>query len=377
MGNGITRARLGDGMLAIALAAAGVLGTPAQTWWATEPGRANDWIGYALILAASVIVVLRRRWPIAVLAASAVITSAYLVAGYPMGPILLAFAVAVYTAARHRPLSRSVPVALAALLVLLLHVVTGSAPLADPLDLVPGSMWVVVPFLVGTTVRLAREAGERERAEAVRRGVDNERLRVAQEVHDVVGHGLAAIKMQSDIALHLLGKSPEHAESALRAISRTSSEALDELRATLAVVRNPARSSTGSSREPDPGLGRVDDLGQRMRDAGVAVDIRTSGEPRPLPAAVDLAGYRVVQESLTNVLKHSPAKVANVRIGYHTDAVVIEVSNPVSGVTAVDDGLGIAGMRQRVAALGGSFAAGPVHDGRFEVRVSLPLDGDR
>ncbi len=129
----------------------------------------------------------------------------------------------------------------------------------------------MVPFAIGVTVRVSMDARARDQAELVRQHVDDERLRVAQEVHDVVGHGLAAIKMQADIALHVLARKPEQAEAALNAISRTSTEALDELRATLAVVR---RTDADPALAPAPGLDRLDELRQRMSEAGVDVDLR-------------------------------------------------------------------------------------------------------
>jgi signal transduction histidine kinase len=260
----------------------------------------------------------------------------------------------------------------AALVMLLLHLLTNSAALPGFLGVGPASAWLVVPFAIGVTVRLTREAVVRERAEAIRQRVDDERLWVAQEVHDIVGHGLAAIKMQADVALHLLAKKPEQAEAALDAISRTSSEALDELRATLAVVR---RAETDSTRSPTPSLGRLDELQGRMRQAGLHVDVEISGDPGVLPAAVDLTGYRIVQESLTNVLRHSGADRASVTVRYEAGAVHIAVTNPVNGVPSGGGGSGIQGMRQRVEALGGEFVAAPTADGRFEVRASLPTEG--
>ncbi|MER7083505.1 sensor histidine kinase, partial [Saccharopolyspora kobensis] len=226
---------------------------------------------------------------------------------------------------------------------------------------------VAVPFAIGSVLRVQREAAERNRAEQLRQRVDDERLRIAQEVHDVVGHGLAAIKMQADVALHVLAKKPEQAEVALEAISRTSSDALDELRATLAVVR---RSDVRT-----PGLARLDDLLQRMREAGLAVELSTAGQPRQLPPVVDLTGYRILQESLTNVLRHTSDKRAEVSVEYAEDAVVLTITNPLSGPGGGGGGLGLPGMRQRVASLGGEFTAGPTADRRFTVHARLPTGG--
>jgi signal transduction histidine kinase len=356
---------MGDIALAVALA---VVGGAAAAHVAV-PG--DGW-AFAMVVLTALVLVVRRRWPLVTLAAATVLTSAYLILGYPYGPILFSFLVAVYTVACHLPLSRSAPASLAALAILLTHLLTNRTPLPGFLGLVPASAWVAVPFAIGVTVRLSRESIARARAEALRQHMYDERLRVAREVHDVVGHGLAAIKMQADVALHVLPRKPEQAEIALTAISRTSSKALDELRATLALLRRPG---SDSRRSPVPGLARLEDLRQRMGDAGVEVHLDTTGSPRALPAAVDLAGYRVVQESLTNVLRHGEAKLASVRVGYDTDAIVIAVSNPVSHVSSRGDGLGIPGMQERVTSLGGEFTAGPTPDGRFEVRATLPTGG--
>jgi signal transduction histidine kinase len=216
---------------------------------------------------------------------------------------------------------------------------------------------------------MTAESLERNRAEAIRQRVDDERIRMAQEVHDIVGHGVAAIKMQADVALHVLARQPEQAEAALRAISNTSAQALDELRATLAVVRRPAAEA---ERTPTPGLGQLRDLCDRMSDSGVSVRLETTGMPRPVPDRVGLVAYRVVQEALTNVLKHSDATAALVRVRYVTGHLVLLIDNPGGGADPPGEGLGIAGMRSRVEDLGGTFTAGPTAAGRFRVRAALP-----
>jgi signal transduction histidine kinase len=264
-------------------------------------------------------------------------------------------------------LSQSAPASFLVLLALFAHLFTNQAALDGVVGLAPATAWVVVPFALGTTVRIYRENQARERSDAIRQRVDDERLRVAQEVHDIVGHGLAAIKMQADVALHVLAKKPEQAQTALEAISRTSGNALDELRATLAVVRR-----TGDdTRAPTPSLARLSELLSRMEDAGVRVAFSASGSMRPLPEVIDLTGYRVVQEALTNVLRHSGADRADLAVRYETDAVTIVISNPVNGVPSPGSGSGIPGMRERVVGLGGSFVAGPSAEG-FTVTATLP-----
>lgn len=373
---------LGDVALVGVLLVVGTFGTMGAGH-ISSVDHAVDVRALTLVGLTALTLVVRQRWPVVTLAVATALTATYLLLGYPYGPILFSFAVAVYTVARHLPLRRAATAALPALAIMLLHIFTNDSALPGWLELVPGSAWVIVPFAIGVTVRLAKEATARERADTVRQHAYDERLRVAQEVHDVVGHGLAAIKMQADVALHVLAKKPEQAETALTAISRTSTEALEELRATLAVVR---RYDPDGSRSPVPGLARLEELRNRMSEAGVTITLDVTGPVPDLSAAVDLACYRVVQESLTNVLRHSAAKVATVRVGYETGAVLIVVSNPVSPTPAVTgplpsrgtpiaEGLGIPGMRERVTALGGDFSVGPTPDGNFEVRASIPTAG--
>jgi signal transduction histidine kinase len=366
----LTRSLLGDTALAVVLAVLGVLGT-AGADLRVDTDVPIDGRGYALVVAAALLLAVRRLWPLLTLGLVAVLASAYLVLGYPYGPILISFAVAVYTAARHRPLSTSLPAAGAALAVLLLHLFTSESAMTGFVGLAPGSAWAVVPYAIGSTVRLVQESAERARAEVIRQSVDDERLRVAQEVHDVVGHGLAAINMQANIALHLLPKDPRQAEAALTAISRSSAEALDELRSTLAVVRRDE-----AHRVPAASLDGIEELCGRMRVAGMRVDLETSGIRRSVPPPVGLAGYRVVQESLTNALLHGSAQSATVRLRYDDHAVALAISNPASSANDLGEGLGITGMQQRVASVGGDFSAGPTPDGLFEVRALLPTGGD-
>lgn len=356
-----------DVALAGALAVFGVLGTVATDQGSTVD-RPVDALAFALLLVATFGLSVRRLWPLVTLAVAAVATSAFLVLGYPYGPIMLSFFVAVYTVAAHCPLRPAVLSSAAALVILLPHLVTHDSSVPGLLGLVPATAWVVVPFAVGFTVRVSREAKAQAQAETIRDRVYEERLRIAQEVHDVVGHGLAAIKMQADVALHVLSKKPEQAEEALTAISRTSTEALDEVRATLAVVR-----ADEAVRAPAPGLHQLNDLRQRMTESGVEVDLEITGTPRNLPAAAELAGYRVVQESLTNVLKHSAQKRVTLRVTYDAETVTLTISNPAHTVPSGRCGLGIAGMRDRVTSLGGEFSAGPTSDGRFEVHAVIPV----
>ncbi|MET8277567.1 sensor histidine kinase [Micromonospora sp. NPDC005174] len=375
-----------DTMLPLALLVFGVLATDLAG--DNQPGSTPvDAICLALIALAALALLLRRRAPVATLAVVTMATSTYLVLGYPYGPILLAFLFAVYTVAVRLPVRPAALAASGAFVLLVAHVFVSRGPAPGWFGVLPASAWVVVPFAVGVVVRVNRETAARsraeqarERAEQARRQADEERLRIAQEVHDVVGHGLAAISMQAEIALHLLPKRPEQAEVALTAISRTSREALDELRVTLGAVRR------GAEREPVPGLARLPALCDRLAGAGLAVDLRQDGDPRELPAAVDLAAYRVVQEALTNVLRHAGVASAEVTVGYRADELTVEVTDRGVGAASRFDaageldasagqtgGHGLAGMRERVAALGGRLTIGPRPGGGFRVWARLPL----
>jgi signal transduction histidine kinase len=323
--------------------------------------RPVDGVAAVLVAATAAVTLLHRRRPGPALILAAAATSAYLVAGYPYGPILLVFAVSVYAAGRHLPWRPALAWSAAALAILLLHVFTGAGP--GLLGLAPGAAWVIVPFTVGAARRMVADARAREREETERRIADAERLRIAQEVHDVVGHGLAAIQMQADIALHLRDTRPAMAHEALAAISAASAEALEELRATLAAVvpGEPA---------PTPGLARVDDLCDRVRAAGVTVDLTVDGASLPLPPAADLAAYRVLQEALTNVVRHSARPRADVTICHRTAGVDVRITNQAIGALPAD-GFGITGMRRRVEHVGGTFSA-ESSEGTFAVRAVIP-----
>jgi signal transduction histidine kinase len=331
---------------------------------AAPAGRAQplahdvDARAYVLVAVACLVLAVRRRWPGVALAVAAVAISTYLTLRYPYGPSLLAVAVAVYPVVVMWPLRRAAIASAAALAVLLVHLfVWRSEGLVSALvALIPASAWIVVPFAVGTVVRLTRQARSREQSLAARRAADDERLRVAQEVHDVVGHGLAAITMQAEIALHLLPTRPEQAYTAFTAISATSREALDELRATLAVVRqNEPGGSDADARVPTAGLSRLGALTDRIAASGTPVNTAVTGEARALAPAVDLAAYRVVQEALTNVLRHAgPGATATVTIDYDADVLRVTVADTGSGAPA-PEGHGIAGMRERTTALGGTL----------------------
>jgi signal transduction histidine kinase len=358
------RVPLADLVLAVVLAAAGVaiarLIDPHM-----RPGTRLDAWGAVLIVVAALALAVRRRWPIVAVAGSAGATTLYLLLGHSYGPIFVSLGIAVYSVARYCPPRRSAIAAAVVLAALLTHLITNEQVWNQALGGWPSSSWVVVPYAAGLSVRLARQAREQERA----RHVADERIRLAQDVHDVVGHNLAAIKMQADVALHLMRKNPGQAEAALHAISGASGEALGELRAALTELRSDG------GRSPTPGLARLDELGDRMQAAGLRVRIERTGTPRALPGPVDVTGYRVVQEALTNVLRHGPVPQAQVQVRYDEDELMLTVTNPLTPdfpAPQVGRGMGLAGMHRRVTSLGGRFLAVVTADSCFQVTAEIP-----
>jgi len=206
--------------------------------------------------------------------------------------------------------------------------------------------------------------------EQERRQASEERLRMARELHDVLGHHLSLINVQAGVGLHLMDNRPEQAREALAAIKTASSEALREVRAVLGVLRPEEEAAP---RQPALGLDRLDEL---TGSAGLPVTTTVSGAPRPLPAEVDRAAYRIVQEALTNVRKHAGADAkAEVTVSFTPDSLDLSVRNDGAAPPEIGEGSGITGMRARAEALGGSLQAGPQPGGGFLVTASLPVEG--
>ena len=379
-----------DALLAAGLAAFGVVGTLGAV--DNQPtSRPPGAVAWGLLLVASAAVAFRHRRPVAVLGGTAAATAGWLVARYPYGPVFLPLCVAVYTAAASTPRRRFPALAggVGALLVVLvaLGVSDGRERLWDDVpDQLPRLLlaWATlrgVPLWGGWAARVRR----RRAAEEGRRRADEERLRVARELHDVVSHSIAMINFRAGVALHVIDRRPAEAKAALEAIRQGSAGAMQELRAALGVLRDPE----GGSRGAVPGLGQLEELVAGVAGAGRVVELVVEGAPGELPPAVDLTAYRVVQESLTNVVRHAGAAAATVRVAYRPDQVVVEVTD--EGVeSAVADnqqiptgrfagrsdpqirGSGIPGMRERVAAAGGELDAGPRPGGGFQVTARLP-----
>jgi signal transduction histidine kinase len=341
-----------------------------------------DILAYALLLAGPVALVLRRRFPVPVLALVMCVTVLYVLRGYVFGPVFLSTVVAIVAAVSAGRRRESWVVAGGGLAVLC---AIGPFTPVGPFRLSYWNLghavgvltWLVVLLVGAEIVRVRTERADevrRTRAEEGRRRASEERLRIARELHDVLAHNISMINVQAGVALHLMDERPEQARTALSAIKEASKEALSEMRSVLGVLRQVDESAP---RAPTAGLARLDDLVERARVAGIAVRVEVAGEPRPLPAGADLAAFRIVQEALTNVTRHAgPGVTASVRLGYGEDALLIEVEDDGRGAPGdlPPGGNGIPGMRERVLALGGEITAGPRTDGDgFRVRARLPV----
>lgn len=349
-----------------------------------------SWLGYALSVLAALTLAERRRWPLGVFAGTLAIAVVAIAAASPTGAISLPVVVAVYTLAQVDGRRSSVLLALlAGVSLALARGLLQYRGWSDARTAVEPALTLAALFL-GWAVSSHRayiaeiEAramqAERTREEEAARRVDAERLRIARELHDVLAHGIATINLQAGVALHVLDAHPEQIADTLRTIRTTSKEALRELRGVLGVLRDV---DEVEPREPVAGLSQLDRLAEATSRAGVPTQMVISGDRRVLSATVDLAAYRIVQESLTNVLRHAGHSTAYVAITYAEDAMTISVEDDgcgaTNGATATNGhspgtpGHGIVGMRERAHALGGEFEAGPLADGGFRVHARLPL----
>jgi signal transduction histidine kinase len=238
--------------------------------------------------------------------------------------------------------------------------------------------WFLVVLIAAEVARVRRDRViqvERSREEEARHRATEERLRIARELHDVFAHNISLINVQAGVALHLMDQQPEQARSSLTAIKEASRDALRELRSTLGVLRQV---DEDAPRAPAPSLSRLDELTTGATAAGLTVDVRVTGARRPIPSGADLAAYRIIQEALTNIARHSDSSEAAVSVDYGTDALTLVIEDNGRSIPltrSIDEGHGIQGMRERAAALGGELEAGPKSGGGFRVMGRLPLDG--
>ncbi|MFI1418572.1 sensor histidine kinase [Streptomyces sp. NPDC020731] len=341
---------------------------------------ALDPFGRILLFLSGAILLWRKDHPVPVVFGTVAAVLLYAGAGYPYGPVFLTVAVACLSAvvSGHRHAAWAAMTALWAGHVLIAHVLYRWLPPSG--DQAPSwnqeiviATWVVALVAVSELARARREQWARERAErarAARRRADEERLRIARELHDVLAHSISVINVQAGVGLALLDSDPEQARSALTTIKDKSKEALGEVRQVLDTLRAPG----AAPRAPAPGLDRLPELVEQAASAGLTVTVE--GEPPHLPPGADLAAFRILQEALTNVVRHSGSREARVRIERGEGRLRLRVDDdgPATGADAGGSGNGLAGMRERAAALDGTIEAGPRPGGGFRVLAVLPIE---
>jgi signal transduction histidine kinase len=341
-----------------------------------------NWFGYLLLIAGPVALLLRTVYPYTVLLIVIAVTGVYLGAGFRFGPVFASLIVAFLTAAVVGPRWRTYPLPLLGwgAAVWLIPLLRGEDP---PPAIAVGAIaaWLIVLVAVAEGIRqrsavvdarrqrkaaVAREA----RAEQERRATDA-RLSIARELHDVLAHSLSMINVQSSVALELLDDQPERAGPALAAIKEASKQAISDVHSLVTALR----ADNGLPTAPTPGIADLDNLVGTARATGLTVTTSVHGEPRVLPSVIDVAAARIVQESLTNVVRHSTAQNATVTVDYGPDAVAVTVDNDGRPLNASppSGGSGIIGMRERARALGGDLSVRRHPGGGFSVHATIPM----
>jgi signal transduction histidine kinase len=341
-----------------------------------------DLLAYLLLAVGPVALLWRRRSPALVLGVVMAACVVYFALGYPYGPAWLSLVVAIWTAVTAGARRAAWATALLGLAAYFaLAVLLGRVDPATVPEIAAHLGWLLLVLVVAEVAMAGRQrrlAAERTRAEEARRRAGEERMRIARELHDVLAHNISLINVQAGVALHLMDEQPGQSRSALAAIKQASNDALGELRSVLDVLR---QGDEAPPRAPASGLAQLDSLVAGAEATGLNVRARVEGTPRPLPAGTDLAAFRIVQESLTNVTRHAGPATTTVLLAYGDKDLTIQVDDDGRGVEPpsvagipLRPGRGLAGMRERVAALGGELTTGPRPGGGFRVQARLPLD---
>ena len=347
--------------------------------------RTVDTLGFVLALLQTVPLVWRRRAPVAVLAVCTSTMFLYFTLGYPPSFASLGVLLALCTVATYRTRRISIPAALASGGAVLSILVVSTEPMAIDTVLagcvVVGAVWFIGDGLRvkrGQVVLLQHRAVrlEREREEAALRAVIHERRVIARELHDVVANNVSVIVAQSAAAQRVFDVDPEEGRSALNSIEGSGRDALVEMRRLLGLLR------TDDARDPQRGLDDIEALLGQVRETGLPVELIVQGQPRALPAALELSAYRIVQEALTNVMEHAGPARASVTIRYGASSLELTIADDGQGSVARGNAqtgsttYGHLGMRERVGLFRGELRVGPRRGGGYEVAASLPLDPD-
>jgi signal transduction histidine kinase len=334
-------------------------------------GHPPNVLGYVLLIAPALILLVRNRYPLTVFLIVGPVVWMYYASGNPGGPAGVYVIFALFTLSLRRgAIVAGVATGVSLVAgILAWHAVDGWLPIDGRIGF--GVAWAGMAIAAGAALTARRNSltARREQAEErTRRLAEEERLRIAREVHDVVAHSLAMINVQAGVGAHVADRRPEEAKAALLAIKQASQGALADLRATLAVLRGT------EDRAPAPSLRRLAELTDATSAAGLRVDV--DGEPGELPAPVDSAAYRIVQESLTNAVRHAKDATRITVLFAHTNgSVEVVVRDDGAGSVDPGSGNGLRGMRERAEALGGTLDAGAAEDGGYEVRAVLPVHG--
>ena len=354
---------------------------------AAAPGQhARAPLAYLLAIGLAAPYAFHRRRPMTALGLELASVFVFALGAHAAYPGVNAFVV-LFGIAVHSDRRRSTIAFVATLLVLTVAVMVQPAGIVDQGTWIATEVCTVAAWLGGETVRQRRARWtalqernrtlEREREDRARQAVTEERLRIARELHDVVAHAMSVIAVQSGVANHVIETQPENARPALAAIETTSRAALTEMRRLLGVLRQENEPDAAPRLVPAPGLRDVPDLIGQVGDSGVRATLRIRGAPVDVPPGIDLSAYRIVQEALTNAIKHGGPR-AEIALAYTAQDVTIEVTNDDApdgprGQHVVTPGHGILGMRERVAVCGGEFSAHPRPGGGFRVVARLPL----
>jgi signal transduction histidine kinase len=342
-------------------------------WHLFSPPRSLGPVDWVLLVVGPVALIARRRHPVLVLWGTLATTLAPSGTGLTHVSFIVAFFVSA-TAGKRYPAWLALALTFVWTIWLAPLIYGYAVPANDALALA-GWLLAVAIAAEATRIRAERVAATgASRQLDHRRQQSEERLRIARDLHDVIGHNISLINVQASMGLDLMDSQPEQARAALSAIKSVSKEALEELRTMLTTLR---QDDDVAPRSPAPGLDRLPELIELTRATGLTVEIDVTGKAPPLPTAVHLAAYRIIQESLTNVARHAGWARVTVRVTYDDADVRVEIDDdgkaPSGGDSAIGTGSGITGMRERAVALGGDLSAGFCQGGGFRVSARLPV----